>query len=182
MNIKFMNIKFINIMNMMDSHSRVSTNSPIHDHAGSHCLMKVLQGNLREDRFEWPDQQCPTSASAMEPTGHTGISLGQVAYIHDQIGLHKIANPDAHTFSASLHLYSPPFSTCHTFDPATAKKRASGQCLFYSHAGRTLGHDAAVQLCGRLMAMKAQEERACASCQAGATSDATIEKEAPNRA
>lgn len=29
--------------------------SPIHDHAGSHCVMKVLDGQLSETIYEWPD-------------------------------------------------------------------------------------------------------------------------------
>lgn len=28
--------------------------SAIHDHAGTHCFMKMLQGELREIRYEWP--------------------------------------------------------------------------------------------------------------------------------
>ncbi|KAJ1850002.1 hypothetical protein LPJ57_008203, partial [Coemansia sp. RSA 486] len=30
--------------------------SPIHDHAGSHCMMKLLAGELNEDLFAWPKQ------------------------------------------------------------------------------------------------------------------------------
>lgn len=28
--------------------------SAIHDHAGTHCFMKMLQGELREIRYDWP--------------------------------------------------------------------------------------------------------------------------------
>lgn len=42
-----------------------------------------------------------------------------VVYINDQLGLHKIVNPDPEQFAVSLHLYSPPFSQCHTFDETT---------------------------------------------------------------
>lgn len=30
--------------------------SCIHDHSGSHCFMKVLDGELIESRFAWPDE------------------------------------------------------------------------------------------------------------------------------
>lgn len=28
--------------------------SPIHDHSGSHCIMKILDGELQETQYEWP--------------------------------------------------------------------------------------------------------------------------------
>ena len=29
--------------------------SSIHDHANSHCFMKMLQGSLKETQYYWPD-------------------------------------------------------------------------------------------------------------------------------
>ena len=29
--------------------------SSIHDHANSHCFMKMLQGSLKETQYHWPD-------------------------------------------------------------------------------------------------------------------------------
>lgn len=42
--------------------------STIHDHADSHCFMKVLKGGLTEIKYSWPQQQ-PDSAliSNLEP-------------------------------------------------------------------------------------------------------------------
>lgn len=37
---------------------------------------------------------------------------GQVAFIQDSIGLHKVGNPSAITPAVTLHLYSPPFQDC----------------------------------------------------------------------
>ena len=31
-------------------------NSPIHDHSGSHCIMKVLAGELTETQYHWPSK------------------------------------------------------------------------------------------------------------------------------
>lgn len=31
--------------------------SAIHDHANSHCFMKMLHGSLQEVRFAWPDKE-----------------------------------------------------------------------------------------------------------------------------
>lgn len=33
-----------------------NSQSCIHDHSGSHCFMKVLDGELIESRFAWPDE------------------------------------------------------------------------------------------------------------------------------
>ncbi|KAF1399059.1 Cysteine dioxygenase type 1, partial [Spheniscus mendiculus] len=31
--------------------------SSIHNHSDSHCFMKILQGNLKETLFEWPEKK-----------------------------------------------------------------------------------------------------------------------------
>lgn len=37
--------------------------SAIHDHADSHCLMKMLSGELSEVRYDWPKVQASTIES-----------------------------------------------------------------------------------------------------------------------
>ncbi|KAI9337995.1 cysteine dioxygenase type 1 [Obelidium mucronatum] len=135
--------------------------SPIHDHAGSHCLMKVLEGGLKETRYAWPDEKGPKSAlplslllpsitdqstpasvtekkGCMEVTKETPLQLDQVAYIHDKIGLHRVSNP-TNAPSVSLHLYCPPYETCKTFDEKTSACRGSGRAVFYSENGVVKG-------------------------------------------
>jgi len=55
--------------------------SPVHDHADAHCLMKVLKGTLKE----------------------TVYHEGRVTYMADELGLHKISNPDPTNVAVSLH-------------------------------------------------------------------------------
>ncbi|GAB5588017.1 hypothetical protein Unana1_02917 [Umbelopsis nana] len=133
--------------------------SPIHDHAGSHCVMKILDGNLTESLFEWPamteqenaepanDESCDiTSARKHDCCPKTGVCLtkqretvygaDQVTYVHDKIGLHRIANPSYERGAVSLHLYTPPYETCKTFEEQTGRARSSGKCSFYSVRGR----------------------------------------------
>lgn len=31
--------------------------SNIHDHTDSHCFVKILDGTLRETRFDWPKEE-----------------------------------------------------------------------------------------------------------------------------
>ncbi|KAJ3355932.1 hypothetical protein HDU83_002217 [Entophlyctis luteolus] len=130
--------------------------SPIHDHAGSHCLMKVIEGELKESRYAWPQSSSaevsgPVLSSitdqstmyspyssfnerSMKTIKETDFSLDQVAYIHDKIGLHRISNSISKA-AVSLHLYCPPYETCKTFDEKTSKCRGSGRAVFFSEGG-----------------------------------------------
>lgn len=65
--------------------------SPIHDHADSHCFMKILEGSLSEVRFTWPKSDAAaykqTINSSNECKNLKEISRGElhlneVAYIN----------------------------------------------------------------------------------------------------
>lgn len=126
------------------------TQSAIHDHSNSHCLLKVLDGNVEESLYDWPSPPSPTdsaiASSPLSPPSHpqesalllkkTSVySANQVTYMHDTLGLHKISNPSSFKGAVSLHLYSPPYSTCKTFCPKSGTSRASGNIVFYSIKG-----------------------------------------------
>lgn len=104
--------------------------SPIHDHAGSHCIMKILQGDLLETRYEWPDR-----SQKMNIISESKLAMNQAAYMSDELGLHRISNPSSDIPAVSLHLYSPPIEFCKTFCESTGKVRASGNCVYFSVAG-----------------------------------------------
>jgi hypothetical protein len=71
----------------------------IHDHADAHCLMKILKGSLKETRFNFPKN----SATPPESIKETVYSENQVTYMSDELGLHKISNPDPENVAVSLH-------------------------------------------------------------------------------
>lgn len=76
--------------------------SPVHDHADAHCLMKVLKGRLKETRFDFPrDAVAPLTVSK-----ETVFQENQVTYMSDDLGLHKITNPDPEELAVSLHRMS----------------------------------------------------------------------------
>ncbi|KAH8821970.1 cysteine dioxygenase [Xylogone sp. PMI_703] len=79
--------------------------SPIHDHADSHCLMKVLKGVLREQRFEMPNGD---RRGSLKEIADVVFEEDKVAYIADTIGLHSVSNPHPTEYAVSLHLYTPP--------------------------------------------------------------------------
>uniref|UniRef100_A0AC34Q6H6 Cysteine dioxygenase n=1 Tax=Panagrolaimus sp. JU765 TaxID=591449 RepID=A0AC34Q6H6_9BILA len=88
--------------------------SSIHDHSNSHCFVKMLEGTLLETQYDWPEQEpaeqplCKLAENYCDKDG--------VSYIHDNIGLHRMENPSHSNPAISLHLYSPPYDLCRTFD------------------------------------------------------------------
>jgi len=109
--------------------------STIHDHQDSHCFMKILQGELQEVRFQWPDE---TSLNeGMQELGRTRLPNNGVCYINDSLGLHRVENPSNTERAVSLHVYVPPFQTCQAFDQRTGRKQ---QCrvTFWSKYGKRI--------------------------------------------
>lgn len=108
--------------------------SSIHDHADSHCFMKVLAGELKEVRFDWPMESegpdCP-----MKMGEENQLPLNSVAYINDSLGLHRVENPSHCEQAVSLHLYCPPFDKCLMFDQRTGHKSVS-KVTFWSKFGQ----------------------------------------------
>ncbi len=66
--------------------------------------MKVLKGTLRETRFSFP-----ASGSAPKVIKETVYQENEVTYMADELGLHKISNPDPERLAVSLH------RTCYSF-------------------------------------------------------------------
>ncbi|CAL8250967.1 unnamed protein product [Boreogadus saida] len=93
--------------------------SSIHDHTDSHCFMKLLQGQLKETLFEWPSAK---TKGDMVQKSQRVLQENQVAYINDSLGLHRVENGSHTECAASLHLYSPPFQFCQTFDQRSGHK------------------------------------------------------------
>lgn len=98
--------------------------SPIHDHPCDGCWLKVLQGNVRECRYD--ENLCCTADDIFQQ--------GELTYITDSLGYHKVGNP-TRTPSVSLHLYSPPFSRCRVWRDASKRMASSVDFCNYSEYG-----------------------------------------------
>ncbi|KAG9763470.1 cysteine dioxygenase, partial [Aureobasidium melanogenum] len=97
--------------------------SLIHDHADAHCIMKILRGNLTETIYHKPESG-DTSVHPLEVKKETVYHPDEVTYISDQIGLHRVFNPDPVEPAMSLHLYTPPNAAefgFHVYDERTSK-------------------------------------------------------------
>lgn len=100
--------------------------SPIHNHAGQHCWMAVLDGELEEVHFRQDGR-----GGLVE--GRTqGFDSGGVAYIADDIALHRIQPRGGP--GVSLHLYAKPIDTCEVYDPRTGRPSVV-QMGYYSVRG-----------------------------------------------
>ncbi|XP_054712735.1 cysteine dioxygenase type 1-like [Uloborus diversus] len=107
--------------------------SSIHDHANSHCFMKMLDGSLREVRFAWPTEE-DEEEKEMQRIGETLLHTNEVTYMNDSLGLHRVENPSHTQTACSLHLYSPAFDTVLLFDQRTGHK-TRGKVTFWSKYG-----------------------------------------------
>ncbi|KTF90317.1 hypothetical protein cypCar_00039869 [Cyprinus carpio] len=67
----------------------------------------------------------------------------QCAYINDSIGLHRVENVSHTETAVSLHLYSPPFQTCQTFDQRTGHHNTV-KMTFWSKFGERTPYESTV--------------------------------------
>jgi cysteine dioxygenase len=64
--------------------------------------MKILRGSLKETRYNFPKN----NATAPEVIKETIYKENQITYMADELGLHKISNPDPNNVAVSLHCKS----------------------------------------------------------------------------
>ncbi|KAI5847741.1 RmlC-like cupin domain-containing protein [Morchella snyderi] len=111
--------------------------SPVHDHADAHCIMKILKGKLQETLYEMPSEVSVDQPLNVEKV--TVYGTDEVTYISDDIGLHRVENPDPENIAVSLHLYTPPWAEkrgCYCFCPTTGKKNKVQMSNYYSVQGK----------------------------------------------
>ncbi|KAF2757826.1 cysteine dioxygenase type I [Pseudovirgaria hyperparasitica] len=114
--------------------------SAIHDH-GSHCIMKVLKGELTETLYDWPDQRKASGngSAPLVPKRETRYQTNQVTYMSDELGIHRVGNPDTKEFAISLHLYTPPHVSkngCHIFNARTGAHMHCNGVLYSKYGER----------------------------------------------
>ena len=69
----------------------------IHNHAKNGCFLKILEGSLVENVFNFDN---------LNKSGTKILRKGDISYMDDSIGLHSVKNLD--DISVSIHIYSPP--------------------------------------------------------------------------
>ena len=109
--------------------------SKIHDHPCDGCWLQVLQGEIQECRYEYPGG----SDESLKCIAEERFQEGEVAFINDSIGLHKIANPCPSVPAVTLHLYHPPFKDCKVWDNSASCSVSQSCCAdHFSEYGHVL--------------------------------------------
>ena len=75
--------------------------SPIHDHRGSACALKVLQGTASERRYT------VGPSGRLDPQSESTYGTGAVCGTYDA-DIHTMFNQDPSTNLVTLHVYTPP--------------------------------------------------------------------------
>lgn len=89
--------------------------TPIHDHEGSSCAFKVVEGRGTEIRYE------RTASGLVCPTGRRMLEPGTVCAAEDA-DIHQVANMQAKGLDLiTLHVYSPPIKQMGTYDFASGE-------------------------------------------------------------
>ena len=87
---------------------RPGQRSPIHDHRGSSCAYRVLQGKAAESLF------ARTATGLVYPTRTRTHRPGCVASAGDD-DIHQVSNLEEHVDLVTLHIYSPPLLLMQTY-------------------------------------------------------------------
>jgi len=109
--------------------------SPIHNHAGSECFMKVLQGSIMERQYvirggegdgsvdkDAMQQQQSVAENSRIPrsdiilTNEKTYTAGSCTFINDSLGVHAISNPSSER-AVTLHCYIPAYDACKSWSP-----------------------------------------------------------------
>ena len=83
--------------------------TPIHDHGGEECWVKVIEGEFKEVVYKKNENdELIAVKSSISKTN-------QVSYMKDFMGFHSLENI-SNKKSMSLHLYAKPIRNCTVFD------------------------------------------------------------------
>jgi len=81
--------------------------SKIHNHPCDGCFIKTIRGCIKETRYHLDQDTLQIKVGKVK-----FFNEGQISYMDDNLGYHKIGNSQKDTGAVSLHLYTPPFSEC----------------------------------------------------------------------
>ena len=87
--------------------------TPIHDHGGEECWVKVLEGEFAETIYKKDNNELLVIKSSISKTN-------EITYMIDFMGFHSLENLSKKR-SMSLHLYAKPIRNCNIFNEDLSK-------------------------------------------------------------
>lgn len=88
--------------------------TPIHDHGGEECWVKVIEGEFKETIYKQNEAGELTIVK-------TAISKpNEITYMKDFMGFHRLENM-SNKRSMTLHMYAKPIRNCNTYDEDAQK-------------------------------------------------------------
>lgn len=121
--------EFNNLANLLILVWNPGKGSKIHDHSDSHCVMKILKGELVETLYEYPDGKPLTVRRERK------LKEGDVGYMSDNLGVHRMINGSNTDVAISLHLYSPRVESCFVFEEEDGQSEKLFMSNLYSKDG-----------------------------------------------
>ncbi len=88
--------------------------TPIHDHGGEECWVKIIEGEFRETIYQ--ENEIGELAVVKSAVANTN----DITYMIDFMGFHSLENL-SNKRSMSLHLYAKPIRSCKLFDEVSGK-------------------------------------------------------------
>ena len=97
--------------------------SPIHDHGGSECWLRVCSGGLEERFYNLPEHE----DAELKLRFSQQVKRGGVCFINDDQGLHSISNP-TDEWAISLHCYVPGYLSCNAYLDEKCASNGKKEC------------------------------------------------------
>jgi cysteine dioxygenase len=102
--------------------------SPIHDHTGSNCAVRVLRGTMTETLFEFAPN------GHVKPTFSRDVPAGTVVGSVDK-DMHQVSNLQAGDADLiTLHVYAPPLLVMGTYSLHDRERGAEPMYLAFTDA------------------------------------------------
>ena len=92
----------------------VGQSTPIHDHGGEECWVKIIEGEFRETIYK------KNEANELKIVKSAISKSNDITYMIDFMGFHCLENLSKGK-SISLHLYAKPIRNCKIFDENSRK-------------------------------------------------------------
>ena len=86
--------------------------TPIHDHGGEECWVKIIDGEFRETLYQKNEN------GDLNITKSTHSTIGDITYMIDFMGYHRLENL-SNNRSMTLHLYAKPIKSCNIYNEKT---------------------------------------------------------------